>query len=461
MTIGLAMVAGVLLAVGATGPTPSRTSSALESSLESSEQEPAPAVPGPPRMETDGRFFTAGGEPLFWLGDTAWALLGKLDRPDTVRYLDARSQQGYNVIQTVAIFPQAGATRPIRGDVSSAPDHDEFWDNVDFVIDAAAERGMYLAIHPVWGDKQTGSVVNEGNARAYGRFLGERFGDRDNVTWTLGGDHPAGGEERLWGNLAEGLREGGANQLTTYHPQGDQTSAQWFAGADWLDFHMIQGGHCLRYGVRQRLVETTYDARPVKPFIDGEPIYEDHPYCWKSDRGFSTAQDVRRDAWWAVLGGAAGHTYGAHSVWQFNDGGRGALGARGSWTDALRLPAGGQMVHLRELMEALPFQLGVPDQSVITSETGSGKDRIVGNRASDGSYLLVYTPSGGGFTLDPAATEGLTTARWFDPRSGGFQDATPGERFEPPSGEDWLLVLTRPGAPGPDVPPSTGAEPVS
>ncbi|MFP5072643.1 glycoside hydrolase family 140 protein [Pseudonocardia nantongensis] len=408
------------------------------------EQEPAPAPPaaGLPPLQVDGRYFTAGGKPFFWLGDTAWALLGKPDRDETLRYLDTRREQGFNVIQTVAIFPQAGADKPVDGDVSSAADHPDFWENVDFVIDAAAQRGMYLAIHPVWGDKQTGSVVDEGNAGDYGRFLGERFGDRSNVTWTLGGDHPAEGEEGLWRSLAEGLDEGGATQLKTYHPQGDQSSAEWFSGADWLDFHMIQGGHCLRYDVRADLVESTYAARPAKPFVDGEPIYEDHPYCWKPEKGFSTAQDVRRDAYWAVLGGAAGHTYGAHAVWQFSDGGSGALGARGSWTDALDLPAAGQMRHLRELLESLPFGLGEPAPSVLTSDAGSGADRVVANRASDGSYALVYSPSGGEFAVDPGAVPGAARAFWVDPRTGERTETAPGDRYDPPTDGDWVLLVT-------------------
>ena len=36
----------------------------------------------------------------------------------------------------------------------------------------------------------------------------------------------------------------------TYHPRGDQTSVTWFDGADWIGFHMLQGGHCLRYDTR-------------------------------------------------------------------------------------------------------------------------------------------------------------------------------------------------------------------
>ncbi|SFO40672.1 Protein of unknown function, partial [Pseudonocardia ammonioxydans] len=182
----------------------------------------------PPYLQVDGRFLTADGEPFFWLADTAWAMLGKLSEDEITEYLGTRAEQGFNVVQTVAMFPQAGAESP--GDtVDAAAENDEFWDRVEFAIDAAAERGMYLAIHPVWGDKQTGAAITESSARGYGEFLGERFGARDNVTWTLGGDHPADGEEQLWTELAEGLDDTGGTQLTTYHPRGDQSSAEWFA----------------------------------------------------------------------------------------------------------------------------------------------------------------------------------------------------------------------------------------
>lgn len=395
----------------------------------------------PPYLQVDGRFLAADGEPFFWLADTAWAMLGKLSTDEITDYLDTRAQQGFNVVQTVAMFPQAGAESP--GDtVDAAAENDEFWDRVEFAIDAAAEREMYLAIHPVWGDQQTGSAVTESSARGYGEFLGERFGDRDNVTWTLGGDHPADGEEQLWAELADGLDATGGTQIKTYHPRGDQSSAEWFADADWLDFHMIQGGHCLRYDVRADLVASTYGADPAKPFLDGEPIYEEHPYCWEPEQGFSTALDVRRDAYWSVLGGAAGHTYGHHAVWQFNDGGDGELGARGSWTEALEFPAGEQMRHLRELMESLPFTRGEPDQSVLGSGPGSGAERVVANVASDGSYLLVYTPAGEEFSADASVVTGTPKAYWFNPRTGEFDTTKVTKKYSPPtSDEDWLLLV--------------------
>lgn len=208
---------------------------------------------------------------------------------------------------------------------------------------------------------------------------------------------------------------------------------------------MIQGGHCLRYDTRTDLVESTYEAEPVKPFLDGEPIYEEHPYCWEPERGYSTDLDVRRDAYWAVLGGAAGHTYGHHSVWQFNDGGDGELGARGGWRAALEFPAASQMRHLRELMESLPFWRGRPADTLLESQAGSGAERIVVNADPDGSYLLVYSPAGRGFSVDTSVVTGSPKVYWFDPRSGEFDSTEVATDYTPPtSGEDWLLLVEDP-----------------
>ncbi len=62
---------------------------------------------------------------------------------------------------------------------------------------------------------------------------------------------------------------------------------------------------------------------PVKPVIDGEPVYEDHPVNFDAKKlGHSIAADVRRALYWDLFSGACGHTYGHHSVWQMWQPGR-------------------------------------------------------------------------------------------------------------------------------------------
>ncbi len=425
--------------------------------------EPVSAAPqaGLSPLRVEGRFLTdATGTPFFWTGDTAWAMPATLDREETARYLDARAAQGYNLVQTVALFPQAGADGPNRygdrpygdglddltvtdGADPADPKAYDYWDHLDTVVAMAAERGIRIGLLPVWADQQVGELVTEDNARGYGEFVGDRYGDR--VVWILGGDESADGVEDVWRELAAGIEAGaGREVLITYHPIGDRSSAEWFAADPWLDLHMIQGGHCLRHDVRRRVVEATYRASPAKPFLDGEPIYEEHPYCWeRPPEGFSTALDVRRDAYWSVFGGALGHTYGHHSVWQFLSSDRpAALGARGDWREALDAPAAGQMAHLRALMESRPFTTGAPAPRVVP-DAGDGEDRIQATRARDGSYLMAYVPDGRAFEVDLGTLSGPARAWWFDPRTGRAVPAEVGRgrvTVTPPDDQDWVLV---------------------
>ncbi|TQM14730.1 DUF4038 domain-containing protein [Pseudonocardia kunmingensis] len=443
----------------------------------------------PGALAVDGRTFTRGGEPFFWLGDTAWSLFVNLTRAETEEYLDARAAQGFTVVQAAAVFPQAGGPGPNQygdsphgtglDDLAVTPGDEgeeqyDYWDHVDFVVAQAAERGLVLAVLPVWADGQVGELLTEENAGAYGEFLGHRYGGAGNVVWVLGGDAPADGVEGVWQALADGIREGGGTQPATYHPRGDQTSVTWFDGDERIGFHMLQGGHCLRYDVRAELVAQTYAAG--LPFVDGEPIYEDHPYCWRPADGYSTAQDVRRDAYWSVLGGAAGHTYGHHAVWQFLAGGRSPeLHARGTWPEALRSPGAEQMQNVRALAESRPRV----EPAAVVADPGEGAGRIQAAVAADGSTLMAYTAAGREVALDPGVLSGTTLQPWwFDPRTGDAVRLDPVENsgpatFTPPAGEgdeaDWVLVVDdaaagfgAPGAgrlPGRDAPASdrTGA----
>jgi hypothetical protein len=458
---------------------------------------PAPDL-GTLRVSENGRYFVReDGTPFFWLADTAWSLFVNLDRAEAERYLDARAEQGFTVIQAVAVFPQAGGPGPnpygddpLEGGLNPAVtegasvDDDEqydYWDHVDFVVAAAAERGMRIALLPVWADKQAGSLVTTSNAEAYGEFLGERYGH--DVVWVMGGDSGAEGVEDVWRNLAKGVAVGAngsedySDLLLTYHPRGDQTSATWFHNDDWLSFNMLQGGHCRRWDNLFGLIDGNFSQSPPKPFLDGESIYEDHPICWKPEDGFSTEEDVRRNAYWSVLGGAAGHTYGHHAVWQFLEDGRSAsLGARGSWTEALDFPAAGQMQHLRALVESRPYLERVPDQGIITSDTaGLGAASIRGTRDEGGSYLMVYTAAGKEFSVDTTTLSGSDLRGWwYDPRTGEAIDAGSVQRgdsveFFPPeagegdTGRDWVLVVDDAaqdfGPPGTPLAPSPASAP--
>ena len=68
-------------------------------------------------------------------------------------------------------------------------------------------------------------------------------------------------------------------------------------------------GRCPNYDCTWR---TTTPSSPVKPTIDMESRYENHPDGAASPRRMD-AHQAREAAYWAMLAGAAGHGYGCNS----------------------------------------------------------------------------------------------------------------------------------------------------
>src|SRR5690606_33223748 len=55
-------------------------------------------------VSENGRYLmTDDGRPFFWLGDTGWLLLNKLDRDEAEHYLEDRKRKGFNVVQAMVL----------------------------------------------------------------------------------------------------------------------------------------------------------------------------------------------------------------------------------------------------------------------------------------------------------------------------------------------------------------------
>jgi hypothetical protein len=419
----------------------------------------------PLRVSDNHRFLVdRHGAPFFYLGDTAWELFHRLGREDADRYLRDRAAKQFTVIQAVVLAefgglvqPNAYGHLPLRDNDPARP-VEAYFKHVDFIVDRAAELGLVIGMLPTWGDKwnkkwgQGPEIFTAKNAAAYGEFLGKRYRDKP-IIWILGGDRPVEKPEHyaIVRALAAGLQKGdGGRHLMTFHPNGGHTSAEWFHEDRWLDFNMLQSGHDYNRDNYHRIARD-YHRTPVKPCLDGEPGYEDHPAGFKKENGYLTDYDARKAAYWALFAGAHGHTYGCHDVWQFLQKGRPAITfARTPWREAIDLPGAGQMRHARRLLESRPFLTRVPDQALVVSDVGKGTDHVQATRGGDGSYTFVYIASGKPVTVDLGRLSGKEVrASWYDPRRGTATaiGRFPREgkcEFMPPShgsGNDWVLVL--------------------
>jgi hypothetical protein len=324
---------------------------------------------------------------------------------------------------------------------------------------------------PTWGDKVGKThgdgprIFNRRNARIYGEFLGERYKDAD-LVWIIGGDRAVDDREKrgTWRSLGEGLRAGDNGQhLLTFHPRGgdDQisTSATVFPNDDpLLDFNMRQNGHFNGTATWARIA-SDYARTPVKPVMDGEPIYEDHPIGFEAAKfGYSTASDCRRFLYWDLFSGAFGHTYGHHSVWQMHSAARGEGVNKpiNDWREAIDSPGAWQIRHGRALLESRPFLTRIPDSSLVVSASvpnaipGAGTKFMNATRSSAGEYGMIYSATSRGYTLNPGAVSGESLHFWwFDPRNGThidlgvFPRSNLVEVTPPNKGEDidWVLVV--------------------
>src|SRR5689334_10109543 len=56
------------------------------------------------KVSENGKFLeTKDGKPFFWLGDTDWEMFHRLTREEIEEFISIRSEQGYNVLQAVAL----------------------------------------------------------------------------------------------------------------------------------------------------------------------------------------------------------------------------------------------------------------------------------------------------------------------------------------------------------------------
>lgn len=423
-------------------------------------------------VSANQRYLLKDGKPFFWLGDTAWELFHRLNRDEADQYLRRRAEQGFTVIQAVVLAeldglraPNAYGHLPLR-DGDPAQPNEDYFRHVDHIIDQAARYGLSIALLPTWGDKlyrdrwgKGPEIFNPKNAFDYGRWIGQRYRGKTNIIWVLGGDRNPrhDGDLQVWRSMARGILAGAGTgdgkaprPVITFHPQPSAMgSATWFAGDDWISFHMFQTGHCRDLPVYD-LIRKVYELQPTRPVMDGEPIYEDHPVCFNArDLGTSSAYDVRKAAYLALFAGAHGHTYGCHDIWQFHrKGEEGINGPHHPWEEALELPGANQVRWVRQLLESFPLLERVPDQGLLIEPDLPAPERVQATRGRE--YALVYSAAGRPFTVKLDRLGGRSSrAGWYDPRTGKQQSIGTVQHqgthtFRPPGqgyGQDWVLVL--------------------
>ena len=421
------------------------------------------------KVSSNGRYLEKeDGTAFFYMGDTAWELFHRLDRDEADRYLQNRAAKGFNVIQAV-VLPQIGNLNepnayghlPLLDQDPTKP-VEAYFEHVDYIVEKANELGLVIGMLPSWGSYWSMSnpervIFDSENALSYGKFLGERYRS-SSIIWILGGDSNINTEEEreIIEAMAKGLKEGdGGAHLITFHPRGPGLSSDYFHSAPWLDFNMFQSSHAAHDHDNGLFAAHDYQLEPAKPTLDGEPRYERIPVgFYFKNSNFNDRfddYDVRQAAYWSVLSGACGHTYGHNNIWQmYAEKHSPVILAEAPWHESLDHPGAFQMGILKDLFTSRSFYLLEPNQEMIVDGPDRGGAKVKGALANDGSIAIIYSPRGEPFSIDKSyLKEGKIREVWFNPRYGTeyqiHATMTQGiQTYKPPTsgrGNDWILIL--------------------
>ncbi len=360
--------------------------------------------------------------------------------------VDKRRVQGFTVVQMAFITEDGKLFNPNQWTESTI----DFWREADQYIAYANEAGIL----PVIGVGFHGDIDNVSleNLQTLWRYVIARYGSFP-VTWLIVGEYNLNNPpERVEKVLALGqfIKDTDPyKRAMSVHPAHYRRDQRQAGTQPWYDFIMIQCGHGLVPPVDLYL--NVVSIGQPKPLLEAECNYE-------GIRG-AEAERVRLVAYRAIQAGSFGYTYGAHGLWyptqsaddiRFEE-----YGKPIPWWEALELPGGHQMQHLRRLYESLEWWKLEPLPTLVeTADTLPEELRILAKADKDEVFSF-YFPKGIDPKLEVRLARGYPgatySAKWFNPRTG---DSFPlANRLqipdaatllpERPDGEDWVLILGR------------------
>ncbi|MBR6558545.1 MAG: glycoside hydrolase family 140 protein [Clostridia bacterium] len=428
------------------------------------------------QIHENGRFIQyEDGSPFFYLGDTAWDLVHRLTKEEKNQYMSVRASQGFNVIQCVALsdFPNKHGRFALKEPKTSLDFDDDgaysYWAGVDECVELAEKYGLYVGLLPLWNasynDPETTLFKGYEPSFEYGKWLAERYKDKTNIIWILGGDvYVKPHMHEIFDGLAAGIKAGEADDnhhLMTFHPRGPSDSiAELGCDKDYLDFLGSQSGHTVDWSYEptnlfKNLIPTG------KPFVDLEPHYEDHVANWIADYRRWDGSDIREGAYESVFAGACGQGYGNPIIafflyepltqygctFYFGHLEKYGYDTKG-WQHALRHEGAESLRHLKNLRLSRPyFNFRPAPELVLNSDDDFLFGKISAARGDD--YAFIYSPYGREIEVDCSQINTqFIRASWFNPRTGEeklicylkprktiFQPETWGK------GQDWVLIL--------------------
>jgi hypothetical protein len=390
------------------------------------------------RVSADGKSFTEGGAPFFWMGSTQWAIFRSYSIADANTIVDSMKPHGFSLMATMLVGGTDATIANIENEKAwlnndpSTP-NEAYFTRVDQIVKHANDQGLLVRIGMLHNSQL--QYMSSGRGRAYAKWVATRYKDLPNIVWSLHGNVDDAALVAMVREMAAGIQEGdGGSHLISQKPDPSPKSSGQIQSEPWLSFTESQTWN--RIDLIYSMVTTDYARTPPKPTVMDEGAYEAGP-----EYGFPiTPILVRRQAYYSYLAGGS-HTYGHTDT----------LNANPTWKASLDAPGALALGFMKKAFLSLPeWWLLTPDQSVLTMGAGTTGDVLyLGARHKTGKWAVVYAAAQRMLTVDMSKlSAGPVHAQWMDPRSGtrmalGDLPNTGTHAFGMPGGwEDALLILT-------------------
>ena len=400
------------------------------------------------------------GTPFLMVGDSPQSLIVNLSEADADFYLADRQKAGFNTLWIDLLTVEYTGGRSdgstydgilpftTPGDLSTP--NEAYFARADDMIRLAANHGLVVLLDPIETGGWLGVLGANGvdKARAYGRYLGNRYRNFDNIVWISGNDFQTwadAGDDAVVQAVALGIAD-----VDTRHIQTVELNYNVSASLDdstWAPIVKLDAAYTYSPTYAEVLAE--YNRLNHMPVFMVEANYE-----FENLHGDAGTPDIlRRQEYWALLSGAAGQLYGNHYTWPF----------LANWRNHLDTIGSIQMGYLKSLFASRPWYNLVPDQTHTAVTQGYGtytaggylsdSDYAAVARTPDGKLLMAYLPTARTVTVDMTRMSGPARARWFDPTDGTYatiagspfantgarQFVSPGSNND--GDQDWVLVL--------------------
>jgi hypothetical protein len=438
-----------------------------------------------------GQYFVdAAGDPILVRGYVLWGLMtnaGRWNGGDWEADLEGAvaklESMGVNVLYTDPLgnTQNGGAfnngnyhdgTAPFTS-TSPVTFNNTFWARTDYLFDLCEAAGITVFLNWAYQDDLDNAALSSFNTTQlgqYGTALGNRYKNRPNLVWMMGGDYFDTFNTQVTAvrNAIEATGDthlqGIQNYPETTSRRDLESGSSLTTGTNHTDFNFVYTYNATYWGM-----EIAYAESSPLPVMWGDGHFDQDT---TADRKL-----MRNLTWWVFSYGARGIIHGSEATWTW---GSGALANLDDETySSVDMP---QIWDTFTSLENWYLLVPDTDSSFVTAGRGTKSDYVTSSGGgggeynssdtastyitagvtADGTLAVVYFPADTTITVDDSELAAGYTVRWVDPVNGSSTPETPNSTYSPTGtnsvgGADWLLVFEAEADPDVLVEPSSVA----